>query len=31
MTFNLNDIIKGKKPDPPLREGDLVYVPSSFW
>ena len=31
MTFNLNDIIKGKKPDPPLREGDVVYVPASFW
>jgi polysaccharide biosynthesis/export protein len=31
MTFNLNDIIKGKKPDPPLREGDVVYVPTSFW
>jgi len=31
MTFNLNDIIKGKKPDPPLKEGDVVYVPVSFW
>jgi polysaccharide export outer membrane protein len=31
MTLNLNDIIKGKKPDPPLKEGDVVYVPVSFW
>jgi polysaccharide export outer membrane protein len=31
MTFNLNDIMKGKKPDPPLKEGDVVYVPVSFW
>ena len=22
---------KGKKPDPPLKEGDVVYVPVSFW
>jgi polysaccharide export outer membrane protein len=28
---NLNDIIKGKAPDPPLKEGDVVYVPESFW
>jgi polysaccharide export outer membrane protein len=28
---NLNDIIKGKTPDPPLKEGDVVYVPESFW
>ncbi len=31
MTLNLNSIIKGKKPDPPLKEGDVVYVPASFW
>lgn len=28
---NLNDIIKGKASDPPLKEGDVVYVPESFW
>lgn len=28
---NLNNIIKGKAPDPPLKEGDVVYVPESFW
>jgi len=28
---NLNDIIKGKALDPPLKEGDVVYVPESFW
>jgi polysaccharide export outer membrane protein len=31
IKVNLNDIIKGKAPDPPLKEGDVVYVPESFW
>jgi polysaccharide export outer membrane protein len=31
IKVNLNDIIKGKTPDPPLKEGDVVYVPESFW
>ncbi len=28
---NLKDIIKGKKVDFRLQEGDVVYVPESFW
>jgi hypothetical protein len=28
---NLRDIIKGKKKDVVLQEGDVVYVPESFW
>ncbi len=28
---NLKDIIKGKKLDIKLQEGDVVYVPGSFW
>jgi len=28
---NVKDIIKGKKKDFPLQEGDVVYVPGSFW
>jgi len=28
---NLKDIIKGKKVDMRLQEGDVVYVPESFW
>ncbi|HOI44086.1 MAG TPA: polysaccharide biosynthesis/export family protein [Candidatus Aminicenantes bacterium] len=31
MTVNLSDIIKGKKPDIELREGDVVYVPESVF
>ncbi len=31
INVNLNDIIKGKAPDPRLKEGDVVYVPESFW
>jgi polysaccharide biosynthesis/export protein len=29
--INLKDIIKGKKKDFLLQEGDVVYVPGSFW
>jgi polysaccharide biosynthesis/export protein len=29
--LNLNDIIKGKKPNPILQEGDVVYVPESIF
>jgi len=29
--INLRDIIKGKKKDFLLQEGDVVYVPGSFW
>jgi polysaccharide export outer membrane protein len=29
--INLKDIIKGKKKDFTLQEGDVVYVPGSFW
>ena len=28
---NVKDIIKGKKKDFPLEEGDVVHVPGSFW
>jgi len=28
---NLNDIMKGKKPNPVLQEGDVVYVPESIF
>lgn len=28
---NLKDIIKGKKKDFPLQEGDVVHVPGGFW
>ena len=31
MTVNLKDVMKGKKEDIPLKEGDIVYVPVSFW
>ncbi len=31
IKVDLNDIIRGKKPDIPLEEGDVVYVPESFW
>jgi polysaccharide export outer membrane protein len=31
IKVNLKDIIKGKKKDIPLQEGDVVYVPESFW
>jgi polysaccharide export outer membrane protein len=31
IPVNLNDIIKGKKPDIPLKEGDVVYVPESIF
>lgn len=30
LTVNLRDIIKGKKPDIELNEGDVVYVPESI-
>jgi polysaccharide export outer membrane protein len=31
MTYNLNQIMKGEKEDIPLKEGDVVFVPASFW
>jgi len=31
IKVNLRDIIKGKKKDVVLQEGDVVYVPESFW
>ena len=31
IRVNLSDIIKGKKKDIVLQEGDVVYVPESFW
>jgi len=31
IKVNLNDIIKGKKPDIVLQEGDVVYVPESIF
>ena len=31
IKINLKDIIKGKKKDVVLQEGDVVYVPESFW
>jgi len=31
IRVNLKDIIKGRKKDIVLQEGDVVYVPESFW
>jgi len=31
IRVNLKDIIKGRKTDIRLQEGDVVYVPESFW
>lgn len=31
IKVNLKDIIKGKKKDITLQEGDVVFVPESFW
>ena len=31
ITVNLKDIIRGKRKDIPLVEGDVVFVPESFW
>lgn len=31
IKVNIKDIIKGKKPDPVLQEGDVVYVPESIF
>ena len=31
IRVNLKDIIRGKKKDIALQEGDVVYVPESFW
>ena len=31
MTVDLNKIMKGQKADIPLKEGDVVYIPESFW
>jgi len=28
---NYRDVVKGKKMDMPLQEGDVVVVPESFW
>jgi len=31
IKVNLKDVIKGRKKDIKLQEGDVVYVPESFW
>jgi len=31
IKVNLKDIIKGRKKDIVLQEGDVIYVPESFW
>lgn len=31
MSVNIKDILKGKKKDVELEEGDVIYVPESFW
>jgi polysaccharide export outer membrane protein len=31
MKADLNNIMKGKKADIPLKDGDIVFVPTSFW
>ncbi|HPW19061.1 MAG TPA: hypothetical protein PLP83_11890, partial [Candidatus Aminicenantes bacterium] len=31
IKVNLNDILKGRKKDIKLQEGDVVFVPESFW
>jgi len=31
IRVNLKDVISGKKKDIPLQEGDVVFVPESFW
>lgn len=31
IKVNLSDILKGRKKDIKLQEGDVVYVPESFW
>jgi polysaccharide export outer membrane protein len=31
IKVNLKDIIKGRKKDVKLQEGDVVFVPESFW
>jgi len=31
MKVNLGDIIKGKKRDIKLQEGDVIIVPEGFW
>jgi polysaccharide export outer membrane protein len=31
IKVNLKDVIKGKKKDIKLQEGDVVFVPESFW
>jgi len=31
IKINLKDVISGKKKDIPLKEGDVVFVPESFW
>jgi len=31
IKVNLKDVLKGKTPDIPLQEGDVVFVPESFW
>jgi polysaccharide export outer membrane protein len=31
MTVNLNEIMRGKKPNIMLMDGDVIFVPESFW
>jgi polysaccharide export outer membrane protein len=31
IKVNLKDILKGKKKDIKLQEGDVIFVPESFW
>jgi len=31
MRINVKDILSGKRKDIPLQEGDVVFVPESFW
>jgi len=30
-TFNMEEIVRGRKDDPELVAGDVVYVPESFF
>jgi polysaccharide export outer membrane protein len=31
IRVNVKDILSGKRKDIPLEEGDVVFVPESFW
>ena len=31
LTVNLNEIMQGKKPNIVLKDGDVIFVPESFW